>query len=218
LYRYNADVNFTVLRVYQFYPTYANAGVVQKILLMVRRVACVVVVVVVVVVGDETFSPLFSWQLGFCCFTFTSLRQLSHVPFNTRTLTTHRRSTPVRLPAAQGLMRAPSTEFSVYLHMLSESLQKDDPIPGLAELGKWLAACNFADFWGGVDKLGSAVFGQAKGFDHAVRVAIVGLLAVSHSKVGGMYKSRMQCDTTQSLRKRPVTNPRESAWCGLLTL
>lgn len=33
---YNPDVNFTVLRIYQFYPTYANAGVVQKALLMVR--------------------------------------------------------------------------------------------------------------------------------------------------------------------------------------
>jgi hypothetical protein len=34
---YNSDVNFTVLRIYQFYPAYANAGVVQKVLLMVRR-------------------------------------------------------------------------------------------------------------------------------------------------------------------------------------
>ena len=33
---YNSDVNFTVIRIYQFYPTYANASVVQKILLMVR--------------------------------------------------------------------------------------------------------------------------------------------------------------------------------------
>ena len=80
-------------------------------------------------------------------------------------------------------MRAPSTDFSVYLHMLSESLQKDDPIPALAALGKSLACCGFADFWAGVDKLGSAVFGQAKGFDDAVRVAIVGMLAVSHSVI-----------------------------------
>ena len=80
-------------------------------------------------------------------------------------------------------MRAPSTDFSVYLHMLSETLQKDDPIPALAELGKSLACCGFAEFWAGVDKLGSAVFGQAKGFDDAVRVAIVGMLAVSHSVI-----------------------------------
>lgn len=58
--------------------------------------------------------------------------------------------------------------------MLSESVQKDDPIPALAELGKWLASCNFTEFWAGVDKLGSAVFGQVKGFDDAVRTAIVG--------------------------------------------
>ena len=43
--------------------------------------------------------------------------------------------------------------------------------------------CNFVAFWEGVDKLGSAVFGQVKGFDDAVRAAIVGVLAVSHTKV-----------------------------------
>jgi hypothetical protein len=34
---YNPDSLFTVLRIYQFYPDFANAGVVQKILLMVRH-------------------------------------------------------------------------------------------------------------------------------------------------------------------------------------
>jgi|AntAceMinimDraft_12_1070368.scaffolds.fasta_scaffold170954_1 hypothetical protein len=71
-------------------------------------------------------------------------------------------------------MRAPSTDFGVYLHMLSESLQKDDPIPALSALGKCLAACNFAEFWAGADKLGSAVFGQVKGFDVCMRASIVG--------------------------------------------
>ena len=75
---YNPDVNFTVLRIYQFYPTYANAGVVQKILLMVRPSpplprACLVYVLLFQ--GDGwlnehqmlfTYSPAL---LFFLCFT-----------------------------------------------------------------------------------------------------------------------------------------------------
>mmetsp|Transcript_2542 Transcript_2542/g.5708 ORF Transcript_2542/g.5708 Transcript_2542/m.5708 type:complete len:215 (-) Transcript_2542:103-747(-) len=113
---YNPDVNFTVLRIYQFYPSYATPSIVQKILLM-------------------------------------------------------------------GLMRVPSTDFGVYLHMLSEVLMKEEPVPALAAMGKSLAACNFAEFWAGVDKQGSAVFGQAAGFEQAVRVGILGALGVSHVKV-----------------------------------
>ena len=32
-------------------------------------------------------------------------------------------------PLLTGLMRVPSTDFGVYLHMLSESLMKEEPIP-----------------------------------------------------------------------------------------
>lgn len=195
---YNPDVNFTVLRIYQFYPTYANAGVVQKILLMVRGrpalafpasfSSAVALFQPLITLNPTRHRMFYSPTVrGVYIFRRPSDIEIFITPVRRRlkppaARISHLASRPPHV-APQGLMRAPSTDFSVYLHMLSESVQKEDPLPALAALGKSLSSCHFAEFWAGVDKLGSAVFGQTKGFDDAVRTAIVGMLAVSHSKV-----------------------------------
>ena len=68
------------------------------------------------------------------------------------------------------------------MHMTTERVMLEEPIPAIAELARCLDTCQFKEFWVGVEKLGE-VIAPIAGFFDSVRGGITETLTITHSKV-----------------------------------
>merc|ERR1711865_61250 len=88
----------------------------------------------------------------------------------------------VQMALAKSLMHLPSSDFSLCLYLLPETVIQDEKVKSLMQLAKTLEAADFPKFWEQRKALDSVLKAVPK-FDDAVRKFVMATLSISYARI-----------------------------------